>query len=132
VLYLHVGALRHRDPQLREHVGQALLGERRLAHLVAGAVEADHQAVTHQLVISYTLDRSQILDAFGRDRRSKTRTQRSRRKAAQKCGPPLEVGCRAGHDQNGAIFRKKRWSQPMVWTSSMTPLLRNSMRASAT
>src|SRR5690606_19524396 len=34
--------------------------------------------------------------------------------------------------QNGAMLRKKRCSQPIVWTSSITPLLRYSMRASAT
>src|SRR5690554_5458823 len=34
--------------------------------------------------------------------------------------------------QNGEILRKKRCSQPMVWTSSITPLLRNSILASAT
>src|SRR5690606_10199715 len=36
------------------------------------------------------------------------------------------------HGQNGDAIRKKRCSQPMVCTSSMTPLLRYSMRASAT
>src|SRR5690606_22849427 len=34
--------------------------------------------------------------------------------------------------QNGDILRKKRCSHPMVCTSSMTPLLRNSILASAT
>src|SRR5690606_20192773 len=132
VLDLHVGALRHRYAQLRQHVGQALLGEGRLAHLVTRTIQGDHEAVAHQLIGACALNRSQILDALRCCRRREAHAQRCRRKAAQECGPPLEVGRGARHGQNGAMFRKKRCSQPMVWTSSITPLLRNSIRASAT
>lgn len=53
VAQLHVGARRHGDAQLREHVGQTLSGERRLHGLVARAVEAYDQAIADQGVVAH-------------------------------------------------------------------------------
>src|SRR5690606_9882888 len=115
--------------QLRQHVGQALLGKGSLPHLVAAAVQADHQAVADQRVAAHTLYRGQVLDAFGLRRRGHQRGGRDN--LAQPAQQRKET-MRGAHDQNGEAIRKKRCSQPMVCTSSMTPLLRYSMRASAT
>ena len=59
----HVG--RHRDAELREHVRQRLHRERRLAGLVAGAVQADHEAVADELVGAHALHLRHVLDALG-------------------------------------------------------------------
>ena len=55
----------NRDAELREHVPDALDRERRLAGLVAGAVEADDEAVADELVAAHAGDRREILDALG-------------------------------------------------------------------
>src|SRR5690606_31146784 len=41
-------------------------------------------------------------------------------------------GARIDHHQNGEAIKKNRCSQPIVCTSSIRPLLRYSLRASAT
>ncbi|MDT4842737.1 hypothetical protein FQZ97_766500 [compost metagenome] len=65
VLQLHIAAGGHGNAQLRQHVGQALLGERRLAHLVTAAVQAHDQTVADQLVAAHALDRGQVLEPLG-------------------------------------------------------------------
>src|SRR6266404_4232302 len=65
VLELRRDVCGNRDAQLRQHVVERLHGERRLAGLIAGAVEADDQPITHQLVRSHPLYLRQVLDAFG-------------------------------------------------------------------
>ena len=50
VLQLQVRAWRNRHAEALEHADKALGGEGRLGGLVAGAVEADHQAVANELV----------------------------------------------------------------------------------
>ncbi|MCY1430831.1 hypothetical protein D9M71_467870 [compost metagenome] len=64
VAQLHVGARRHGDAQLRQHVGQALAGERCLHGLVAGAIQAHHQAVADQGVAAHAGKFSQIAQAL--------------------------------------------------------------------
>lgn len=70
VAHLHVGVGRQGHPQLRQHVGQALLGERALGGLVAGAVEPDHQAVAHQVVAADPGEVGDIADLLGLGQRA--------------------------------------------------------------
>ncbi len=65
VLQLRRDVGRHRDAELRQHVVQRLHGERRLAGLIAGAVQTHHQPIAHQLIGAHALDLRQILDALG-------------------------------------------------------------------
>jgi hypothetical protein len=60
---------RQRDAHLLQVVAQALRGVGHLRGLVAGAVQADDQAKTGQLVGAHTLDGGDFLDACGEDRR---------------------------------------------------------------
>jgi hypothetical protein len=46
---------------------QRLAGERDVLKRIAGSVEADHEAVTDQLVLANTFDVREILDARCRD-----------------------------------------------------------------
>jgi len=55
----------HRDAQLRQHVLQGLNRKRRLAGLIAAAVQADHESVADQLVGAHTLHLRHVLDALG-------------------------------------------------------------------
>jgi len=59
---VHIG--RHRNAQLRQHISEGLHRKGRLAGLIAGAVETDHQAITHQLIGAHALYVRHILDAF--------------------------------------------------------------------
>ena len=52
-----------------EHADQALLGEGSVAQRVAGAVEADNEAVTDQHVVANTFHIDDVLDARGALRR---------------------------------------------------------------
>ena len=80
VLELRIGVRRNGDAEALQHGLDALDGEWRLAGLVAGAVEADDQAVTHELVGAHALHRGQVLDAFGvRGQRASDQQQRSQR-----------------------------------------------------
>ena len=54
------------DAQALQHRGQRLLGERDVVEGVAGAVEADHQAVADELVLAHALDIGEVFDARGR------------------------------------------------------------------
>jgi hypothetical protein len=64
VLQLRIHVRRNRDTELREHVANALDRERRLAGLVARAVEADDEAVTDELVAAHARHRGEIFHAF--------------------------------------------------------------------
>ena len=50
------------DAQALQHADQALAGEDRAAQVVAGAVQADHQAVAHQQVVAHALATSLTRD----------------------------------------------------------------------
>jgi hypothetical protein len=56
----------HIDAEPLQHGGERLLGEGNVVERVAGAVEADHQAVADQLVLPHALDVAEILDARSR------------------------------------------------------------------
>ena len=68
--------------ELREHVPDALDRERRLARLVARAVETDDEAVADELVAAHARDRREILDALG-VRRSRSASDGSRERASR-------------------------------------------------
>ena len=51
------------DAEPLQHRLQRLLGERDVVERVAGAVEADHQAVADELVLAHALDIGEVLDA---------------------------------------------------------------------
>jgi hypothetical protein len=65
VLQLRVCVRGDRDAVAHEHVLDALDRERRLARLVAGAVETDDEAVTHELVGTNALHGRDVLHPFG-------------------------------------------------------------------
>jgi tetratricopeptide (TPR) repeat protein len=56
------------DAEPFQHRGERLLGEGNIVEGVAGAVEADHQAVADELVLPHALDISEVLDARSRSR----------------------------------------------------------------
>ena len=51
------------DAEPFQHADQRLAGEHRVVELVAGAVQADHQAIADQLVLANALDIGDVLDA---------------------------------------------------------------------
>ena len=53
------------DAEPLEHADQAFAREDRLIECVAGAVEADHQAIAHQHVVAHALEIGDVLDARG-------------------------------------------------------------------
>src|SRR5690606_29856462 len=134
---LHIGTLGHRDTQLRKHVCEALLSKGRLTHLITASIQTHDQTVSDQLVGAYTLNRGQVLDAVCPGRRHRQEAGQETQ-AAKQCSCPVKSSgkevesTRHSRPQKGEIFRKNRCNQPMVCTSSMRPLLRNSIRASAT
>ena len=65
VLELRIDVRGHDDAQLGEHVLERLDGEGRLAGLIAGAVEPDHQPVADELVGAHALHLRHVLDALG-------------------------------------------------------------------
>jgi hypothetical protein len=67
VLELRSDGRGHYHAQLSQHVQQRLDGEGRLAGLVAGAVQADHQAISDELVGAHALHLRHVLDTFGMD-----------------------------------------------------------------
>ena len=54
------------DAEPFQHRVQRLLGERNVVEGVAGAVEADHQAIADELVLPHALDIGEVLDARSR------------------------------------------------------------------
>ena len=67
VLVTRIAVGGHRDAHALQQVGEALGREHRLA-AVAGAGQADHQAVTDQLVFANAFDRDQVLQPGRRGR----------------------------------------------------------------
>ena len=65
VLQLRIHVRRNRHAEFREHVANALNRERRLARLIARAIETDHETITDELVGTDARDRSEILHTFG-------------------------------------------------------------------
>ena len=61
------------DAEAFQHRLQRLLGERDVVERVAGAVEADDEAVADQLVLPHALDAGEVLDARGGVRRRAAR-----------------------------------------------------------
>ena len=57
------------DAEPLQHALQGLLGERRIVEGIAGAVEADDQAITDELVLANALDIGEVFDTRGRRRR---------------------------------------------------------------
>ena len=55
------------DAEPLEHADQGFAGEERVVELVAGAVEADHEAVADELVVADALDVGDVLDPHLRE-----------------------------------------------------------------
>ena len=112
-------------PKLREHVLDALDREWRLAGLVARAVEADHEAVAHELVAAHALHRGEILDAFGVRRRCGDQEERrdDGREHVELFEPELFEGAHGLFlVQNGVLGElKKRDSQPGLVALATVP-----------
>ena len=112
----------HRDTELREHVGERLDGERRLAGLVARAVEPDHQAIADELVGTHPLYLRHILDALG-VRRRRARREGDQRPETDENREAADDFRHGSHAQKGDRTElKKRVSQPMWFALAMTPL----------
>ena len=87
------------DPEALEHRLQALLGEGGVAQRVAGAVEADHQAVADQKVVAHPFEIGDVLEArVGQRGRRQQQTERKRagRQQGGRCGNVM-TGRRALH-----------------------------------
>ena len=69
----------HGNAHLLEKIGQTLRGEERLL-AVAGAVQADHQAVADELVIAHAFERYQFLEPRGGAQRAQPAARSIRRK----------------------------------------------------
>jgi len=67
-------------PNFASMFGDALNRERRLAGLVACAIEAHDQAVAHELVRAHAIDGCNVLDPLGMRRRTETRRDRAKQK----------------------------------------------------
>ncbi len=68
------------DAHAFQHRLQRLLGERNVVQRIAGAVEADDEAVTDQLILAHALDVREILDPRRRAGRSVQQQQRENRR----------------------------------------------------
>jgi len=94
VARLHGHAGRQQDAELLQHRRHALAGEGGLRGLVAGAVQAHHQAVAGQRVGTHALDRGDLLDArrLGGRRDREQRHQREQAGSQQARGAGEEAG----------------------------------------
>ena len=77
-----LGAGRHGDAHLLQHRQHRLHRERRLRGLVAGAVEADDEAVAEQLVLAHAADAGDFLEALGMGRSWPAAGRAARRRIA--------------------------------------------------
>ena len=109
---------RNRDPEFREHVDDALNGERRLARLVARAVEADDEAVAHQLVRAHARDGREVLDALRVRRRASTSAALSSARAMACRADMIEVS----HQKGAQGELKKREASLAALASDSAPL----------
>jgi hypothetical protein len=82
------------DAHALEHRLQRLLGEGNVVEGVAGAVEADDEAVADQLVLPHAFDVGEVLDS-----RRRAHGQRGQRQRHQRRAGHLKNSCRsdAGH-----------------------------------
>ena len=75
------------DAEPLQHRLQRLLGEGDVVEGVAGAVEADHQAIADELVLAHALDIGEVLDARrrpGANRDAQARQNHGQRRTARK------------------------------------------------
>ena len=75
------------DAEPLQHRLQRLLGERDVVERIAGAVEADHEAVADELVLAHALDVGEILDARRRRHAIGPVRHGSRRRRSTRSGP---------------------------------------------
>ena len=110
-------------PSCAEHVLDGLDRERRLARLIAGAVEADDEAIADELVAANAGDRREVLDALGA-RRARTRRAASTRRARRRRNAvTMRVMSALLRLQNGKYGElKNRVSQPGRFGSARLPL----------
>src|SRR5690606_11904293 len=95
ILELRVDVGGNRHAELRKHVANALDRERRLARLIAGAVETYDETVTHELVTAHAGDRRKILDALRvRRARCEHHDERQTRERRARSAPTCAVDCR--------------------------------------
>jgi hypothetical protein len=125
VLGVEVGAA-GAHAQALEHGNEALLGEVRVAQGVAGAVQADDEAVADEHVVAHALEARDILDAHGAARRGGPERQAKRREDEQyrsaKAGEASPHGhpdgrvalCRLTGEQ-GPCQRRKAAVRPWRW-----------------
>ena len=87
-----------------------LLGERRVAQRVAGALQADHQAVADELVVARAAQRGDVLDAHGRaDGVARPSAQQQQGDEKRALHPPLTStapsALHAARDRDAAVAR---------------------------
>ena len=112
VLQLRIHVRGNGHAELGEHVADALDGERRLARLVARAVEADHEAVADELVVAHALHGGDVLHALGMGEARGQRQSTSGEGALQE-----------SFHQNGIQGElKKRASRPGLLALASAPL----------
>ena len=111
-----------RNAHLQEHVGEALRGEDGLL-LVAGAVEANHDAVADQLIVAYAFDRDQILEPRGgRQRGGESGGEAQSR---EKCRQSAHVKRAEGPVKTGRARWAGVWRRPRrLCRSGATPYRR--------
>src|SRR4029077_17831685 len=115
------------------HRVQALRRERGLRRLVAGAVEADDEAVADELVAAHALDAGDFLDAHrgAGGRRPPQRCAGGGEGGADEPAQPAFGELSHGRAQTGMTLRKTRPSQPIAWASDCAPRPRCSSRTLA-
>src|SRR5690606_4003431 len=115
-----------------EHVSQALRGERRLRRLVAGAVEADDETVTDELVRTHAGDGSEILDPLLGARGEREREQHAERRGAAHARSEAAHDGRKQTQSGHSGLEKKRLNQPGMLDDATTPVPPYATWASAT
>jgi len=95
ILQLRIDARRNRHAELREHRLQALHRERCLRGLVAAAVEANDEAITHQRIAAHTGDAGEVFHALGLRRH-----RRADQQGDQKEVRPLPLPRRRGQGRS--------------------------------
>ena len=87
VLQLQAATRWQRDTELGQHIDHALHRKRCLRRLVPTPIQTHYQASADKLIAAHTLDRNQILDAFG------MRSARKHQQYRQQCEQAVfEVG----------------------------------------
>ncbi|OIQ81042.1 hypothetical protein GALL_371850 [mine drainage metagenome] len=104
VLELQQGAGWQIHTHVLQHADDALHRKWRLRGHVASAVETHHEAVAHQLIAAYALNRRQILDPVG--------VRRHRREGCQQCD---EASDAVSHDSPLRTAAKPRRNATACW-----------------